>query len=46
MFFFKKNGKYIDVDTDEATLFTMRVVNENLDQETIVRWIKRYIKDI
>ena len=44
--FLQKNGKYLDVDTDEATLFTMRVVNENLDQATIVLWIKRYIKDI
>ncbi|BBD87499.1 type II toxin-antitoxin system death-on-curing family toxin (plasmid) [Staphylococcus argenteus] len=44
--FLERNGKLLDVDNNEAVEFTRRVVNEHLDQEIIVDWIKRNTVDI
>lgn len=39
--FLDDNGKWINVDNDEATEFTVRIAIERLEEEEIARWIKK-----
>ncbi|EIM5219096.1 type II toxin-antitoxin system death-on-curing family toxin [Staphylococcus pseudintermedius] len=39
--FLDDNGKWINVDNNEATEFTVGVVTERLEEEEIARWIKK-----
>ncbi|EJH4519979.1 type II toxin-antitoxin system death-on-curing family toxin [Staphylococcus pseudintermedius] len=44
--FLDDNGKWINVDNNEATEFTVGVVTERLEEEEIARWIKKNWVDL
>ncbi|EKI4464058.1 type II toxin-antitoxin system death-on-curing family toxin [Staphylococcus pseudintermedius] len=39
--FLDDNGKWINVDNNEATEFTVNVATERMEEEEIARWIKK-----
>ncbi|MFW3458948.1 type II toxin-antitoxin system death-on-curing family toxin [Staphylococcus caprae] len=42
--FLRKNGLILEVNSQEAVEFTVKIATENLEEKIIVEWIRKHTK--